>query len=489
MNQGKRGWRSFSLKRKFYCLMGSVAGLSFLALLFLCLFVSGLMRETQQVLYDNNVSLAFQASMEEERRTLQLWVEGQSKRTEQELETVCRQTEQAVEELPDVPGEIGMEQAWQTWSIRNAYRVYREKRDELLETDRGSESFAGLLYTVYDMQDYLVQYGSRLVQTVMRQGNQSYLEEKSAFHFVPVLLALAAFVVTVGMHWTSRIMDETFIEPVLMLARDAKRIASNDFSEPLPRPESDDEMGTLVTSFSAMKTATESYISTLKENSELQIQLEKVQLQMLKNQINPHFLFNTLNMISCMAQLEDAEVTDKMILAMSRLFQYALKSSETVTPLENEIRVVQDYLYLQKMRFGDRLNFQIRAGEGTRERMVPSFILQPLVENAIVHGIGDKEEGGTITVESRLEGEKLWITVSDTGAGMTQEALRQLESGRPKIKSGHGIGLGNILRRVHIMYEDGQVLISSTPGKGTKIEIGFTEKEAEEHGAGEDSGS
>ncbi len=167
---------------------------------------------------------------------------------------------------------------------------------------------------------------------------------------------------------------------------------------------------------------------------------------MLKSQVNPHFLFNTLNMISCMAQLEEADTTDKMILAMSRLFQYTLKSSESTAPLSNEIAVVKDYLYLQKMRFGERVQYEIDVEDDTEYRMVPSFILQPLVENAVIHGISGQASGGFIRVRSWTEGKKLWLSVEDTGAGMEPEQVEQLNSGKWKGKSGHGVGLGNIIK-------------------------------------------
>ena len=136
-------------------------------------------------------------------------------------------------------------------------------------------------------------------------------------------------------------------------------------------------------------------------------QLDAVRLQMLKNQINPHFLFNTLNMIVGMAQVEEAETTEKMITAMSRLFRYNLKSTASVMPLEREIKVVEDYIYLQKMRFGSRIRYAADCSLETADLLIPSFALQPIVENAIVHGISEKPEGGKIYIRSWMEGRKL----------------------------------------------------------------------------------
>ena len=129
---------------------------------------------------------------------------------------------------------------------------------------------------------------------------------------------------------------------------------------------------------------------------EIEAEKNRAELALYKAQINPHFLFNTLNMIACMAKLEDAATTERMIASMSNLFRYNLKTSEQIVPLERELKVVSDYMYLQQMRFGKRLRFTSDCPADTLDHLVPSFALQPLVENAIVHGISAQKEGGKI---------------------------------------------------------------------------------------------
>ena len=193
---------------------------------------------------------------------------------------------------------------------------------------------------------------------------------------------------------------------------------------------------------------------------------------MLKNQINPHFLFNTLNMIASMAQVEDAATTEQMITAMSRLFRYNLKSTDSVMPLERELKVVSDYMYLQQMRFGKRLRFTSDCPDDTLDHLVPSFALQPLVENAIVHGISAQKEGGKIHIRARRADGRLWLWVSDTGCGMAEERLAQI---RGALAAGDekatGVGLGNIYRRIHAMYPDGEMEVFSRAGCGTVIRL------------------
>ena len=257
------------------------------------------------------------------------------------------------------------------------------------------------------------------------------------------------------------------------------------------------------------------YISALREKHDMERQLADVQLQMLKNQIKPHFLFNTLNLIASMAQIEDAEVTEKMIEALSRLFRYNLKSSESVMPLERELRVVQDYMYLQQMRFGKRIQYQSDCAPETLPLLVPSFVLQPLVENAIKHGLSTRSSGGRIVVRSWMDGERFRMSIADTGEGMSEERLEEVrqrlkwgerndissikreeakreDSKREDTKSGEhtgtGIGLLNIWSRIHGMYRDGEMEIYSRPGAGTVVQLAFTPEKGPERGDSNVSG-
>ena len=233
------------------------------------------------------------------------------------------------------------------------------------------------------------------------------------------------------------------------------------------------------------------YISTLKRNHEMtellhkeelervemEKQLEAARLEFLKSQINPHFLFNTLNMISCTAKLEKAGTTEKMIASLSSLFRYNLKMSEQVVFLEQELKIVDDYIYIQKMRFGGRIRYERDLPEDIRDIQIPSFTLQPLVENAVVHGISKKETGGRIHLRVWRQDGDVRITVADTGAGMTEEQLTDIRNAvKERRTSKIGIGLGNIYKRVHILYEHGEVQIYSKKDRGTVILMKIPQK-------------
>ena len=147
-------------------------------------------------------------------------------------------------------------------------------------------------------------------------------------------------------------------------------------------------------------------------------------------------------------------------------------------PLEREIKVVEDYIYLQKMRFGSRIRYAADCSLETADLLIPSFALQPIVENAIVHGISEKPEGGKIYIRSWMEGRKLWISVADTGRGISKERLEEIKAALVQGKEDQtGVGIGNIYRRLHTMYQDGELYLYSKENCGTVVQISFTAEE------------
>ena len=214
------------------------------------------------------------------------------------------------------------------------------------------------------------------------------------------------------------------------------------------------------------------------ERAEMEKRLETTRMDLLQSQIKPHFLFNTLNTISGMAELEDAEKTDSMIRSLSRLFRYNLHTTDQFVSFTQELEVARDYLYLQQMRFGDRVQYELpdpSAPESASfsSAMIPVFLLQPLVENAVIHGIAKKEQGGKITISAGQTDGAFQIRVSDTGVGMDPETLQgliaALRGDPPDVHV--GIGIGNLYKRLETLYGPGSMQISSTAGKGTQVDI------------------
>ena len=433
------------------------------------------------ILEQNAGSLAFWSAMEEERLAFARYVGTALPEERERFEQSRMETRRRLEELPVDYRETGSERYARTWSIRNMYENYETELEVLEETDREDPEYVNRLYRIYRVQNYLKDKAGQLEQMTMEDGSERYEKHRFLFSVLPaasILWGITALWMVKRLNGSVR---RNIVEPVVMLAGQADRIRKNDFSGPELTAEGEDEISRLIRSFNKMKQATRGYIEALKEKNETERQLEAVRLQLLKNQINPHFLFNTLNMIAGTAQIEDAAATEKMIQALSRLFRYNLKSTASVMPLERELKVVQDYMYLQQMRFGKRVQYETGCDPETMEILVPSFMLQPLVENAVKHGISARSKGGRIVVRTWKQGQRLWISVADTGEGIDEDKLEKIKRAlKEGDGSGVGIGLGNIARRLKAMYEDGEVRIESRKGCATVVQLAFTPENCKE---------
>lgn len=482
----KNLWLTISLKKKLgsYTMMVIlVMGVSVAFNIYVMKFALG---SFHMILDDNSRGYDFQEAMELEIMAFKTYVRERTEENREEYLFSCVRTEQCLRFLPFNYGEIGAERYAKTWNVRNSYESYSIARDQLLEKDSSDSEFIPSLYQIYLMQSYLQTYARRLVQVTLKEGNSSYMEKVSSFYNMPYFILIFAVVMMVVAVCITRLLSNTLINPMVKLAHSTRKIANNDFSEPDMCIENKDEMGELVRAFNKMKHATEGYINTLKKNHEMAEllhleELEKVEvekrldaakLELLKSQINPHFLFNTLNMIACTARLEEASTTEQMITSMSNLFRYNLKVSEQVVPLEQELKVVKDYIYIQQMRFGSRIQFEDMIEVNEQSVMVPAFTLQPVVENAIIHGLSKKEQGGRICLRVWSQGNNVVISVADTGLGMEEKQRLELsEALKGQCTSKVGIGLGNICQRIRRMYQDGDVRIYSKKDKGTVIQM------------------
>ena len=465
-------WMSCSLERKVRWITISTAAVVILSITAVMLIAGYGMKGFGDLLMGNSRSLAFWSAMDAESSSFQYYAGDRTPENREKYEMSCARTRSALKSLPFDYEEIGGDRYGVTWSILNMYENYAAARDAFLEMEEGAPDYLDRLYTIYRVQGYLATHAGRLEQMTVESGNERYEMQRPLFIIVPAVSILWGAAALLMVRWLNRSVQRNIVRPMVELAEDSRRIGENDFTGPDTHAEGGDEIASLVRAFCTMKASTRGYIEALTEKHKMEKQLDEVRLQMLKNQINPHFLFNTLNMIASTAQIEDAAATEKMIHALSRLFRYNLKSTDSVMPLERELKVVQDYMYIQQMRFGSRISHDLRVEVDGSETMIPAFTLQPLVENAIIHGIARKEEGGRIFLRIWKRKDKIVISLADTGVGMDEETLKKLMDALKGHRTARvGIGLGNIYQRIKSMYEDGDLRIYSKAGKGTVVQI------------------
>lgn len=485
-------WLSISLKQKlgvYTVVVVLVLGLSVIFNVQIMEYAQGSFSE---ILDDNAKCHDFQEAIELEAEAFETYVRNRNESNWQNYVLCCVRSERCINSLPFEYEKIGRERYARTWNVKNAYEKYRESREEFLSMNVLDENYIASLYRIYSMQQYIRDYAKSLVQVTFTGGNNSYQAKIPMFRLIPYVILIFSCVLVVLLMFFSRIFSNTLVKPLVKLAHCSRKIANNDFSGTDLQVSNRDELGELVQAFNKMKHATEGYINTLKKNNEMaellhkeelermdmEKQLDTARLELLKSQINPHFLFNTLNMIGCMAKLEDAETTETMIYSMSSLFRYTLKTTEQTVPLAREMKVVEEYIYIQKMRFGSRIQYESSIEVDPDSVMIPAFSLQPVVENAILHGLSKKEQGGRLYLRVWTWKKNLIISVADTGLGMSSEILEALnEALGSRSTSRVGIGLGNIYKRIRTMYKNGDMKIYSRPNCGTVVQMVIPQNE------------
>ncbi|MED4602762.1 sensor histidine kinase, partial [Paenibacillus validus] len=323
---------------------------------------------------------------------------------------------------------------------------------------------------------YIREEGQRLVDLELGSYRPVYkqiqLETERMNRLGAAVLVINTLMSVVLAVWISR----SITGPVSRLVDMAGRMSRGNLDlEPLPPPRrSDDELGLLSAAFGQMSTNLKALIEKDKESLEKDRLVKELELQALQSQINPHFLFNTLNVLSKLALLEGAERTSDLIVSMSNLLRYNLRKLDQPVTLRDELAHVQEYFTIQQARFRDRVRFELDIEPDALQVPVPALTLQPLVENAFVHGIEGMEQGAVIRLEIGHVPEGVRIALSDNGGGMREEvrqALLRLEAGTDN-KHSTGLGTRNVFKRLQLFYGRSDLVdIDSEPGKGTTITI------------------
>ena len=280
--------------------------------------------------------------------------------------------------------------------------------------------------------------------------------------------------------------SDRLTKPMQRLVNQMKKVGKGNLDIEIP-VQSSDEIGALAESFNEMSRELKKYID---QSYLAQIRQNEAELTALKSQIYPHFLYNTLEIIR-MTALEDEEKSKvpEMIEALSQQIHYIIGPMQDLVPLEQEIDIVRKYVYLLNCRISGKVKLMVNA-QGASTIQVPKLILQPLVENAYVHGIKPKQGSGSIMIEAHRKDDMLEISVMDNGVGMDQQSidkiLQLLEGDAPGIKNQYNwqsIGLKNVHDRIRYLYgEKYGIQITSTVGVGTMISVVLpwnTEEEGE----------
>ena len=288
--------------------------------------------------------------------------------------------------------------------------------------------------------------------------------EKTTVLLIGISILLCVFL--------ANIMARGITRPIERTSNAMKKFAKGDFSVRLPE-ERTDEIGEMNSVFNQ---TIEKIEKLLKQIVEMEMVNKDMEFQALQAQINPHFLYNTMDMINWMALQGQTDEISHAVQSLSRFYKLTLSRKKGISTIARELEHVTIYVQLQNMRYHDSIELITDIPDELSEYQIPKLTLQPVVENSILHGILEKEsKSGTIVITGWMENEDIVLLISDDGVGISPEILSTILSGKGKSQSGGtNIAVYNTHRRLQILYGNNYGLTySSKPGEGTDVEIRF----------------
>ena len=328
-----------------------------------------------------------------------------------------------------------------------------------------------------DEKIYALSHSETTGWTIVGCMNMSELlknSRKARSIYVLVALGLIAVALVISSEIARNI---TF--PIQKLRDSMKRVQKGDFSAAEIEVYSDNEIGSLTRSFNVM---THKIQDLMAQNIQEQEQKRKIELKALQSQINPHFLYNTLDSIIWMAEGKKNEEVVLMTASLARLLRQSISIENELVTIGQEVEYVRSYLTIQKMRYKDKLEFEINVDPRITHAQILRLVLQPIVENAIYHGLKYKESKGMLKVHGYELGERIIIDITDDGVGMDEETLKHIYDKHKVNYHSNGVGVYNVQQRLVLYYgKEYGIIYHSEKGKGTTATVVIPKKQEDVH--------
>ena len=324
-----------------------------------------------------------------------------------------------------------------------------------------------------DSYNYLISQVLELNNLRLQQNAERYSANQSKILITNTLSVIFFLVFSVMIFFVLYFTITSIMEPLVEISDVAHKVARRNFDVPLFNRETNDEIGNICKAFDRMIISIREYIDTIWEKARTEAELKEKEIEMqalytdaqlraLQNQINPHFLFNTLNTGAQLAMMENADKTCYFIEQVADFFRYNIQQQSRTVSIDEELALVDNFVYIMKVRFGNRLEFIKKIPEGTFPQQIPSMTLQPLVENCIKHGL--KNTKGKVSLEVADDEKYIVISISDNGEGMPaqtrQAVFDAVASGTTRLSSEvlddnsthNGTGLISVFLRLRLQF-------------------------------------
>lgn len=346
-------------------------------------------------------------------------------------------------------------------------QLYNELQTENISLIMDTDEDTVLTGTGNDGKLYSISRSEKTGWTVVDCTNVKDLLSKS--RQAQSVYVLTAIILVIVALLFSRFMARSITLPIQKLRDSMKKVQEGDFSVSDVVVDSKNEIGSLTKSFDVM---THRIHELMEQNVHEQEEKRKSELKALQSQINPHFLYNTLDSIIWMAEGKKNEEVVLMTASLARLLRQSISNEDEVVPIANEVEYARGYLTIQKMRYKDKLEFQIEVDSSILYIPLIKLVLQPIIENAIYHGLKYKESKGLLIVKGFMKDGNAVLQVIDDGVGMDEETLAHIYDKHKVNYHSNGVGVYNVQKRLKLYYgEDYGITYTSELGKGTTATI------------------
>lgn len=356
------------------------------------------------------------------------------------------------------------------------------KRGRNVEKYRNYHEDASVLY------QYISTYIDSLNNEQFKSNSSDYFILADSLRYVEVVNTGVFVVVAFCNILLVMLVVRNMTRPLQTLSKVANQVAEGNLDVDPVEVSAQDEVGVVSKAFNQMVIGIQNYIEQLKSSKDnervlkekelkMETHLKDAQLKYLQAQINPHFLFNTLNAGAQLAMMEGADRTYEYVQHMAEFFRYNIKKDHDSVTLREELELVDNYIYILNVRFSGEIHYEKEVDESLKTLIVPSMILQPIVENSVNYGIRGISWEGVIKLSLYREGDFACILIEDNGIGMEQEKLNKIMSSgleETDLEDGsNGIGLDNVISRLKLFYDREDVFTIDSPGKdrGTRVLI------------------
>lgn len=346
-------------------------------------------------------------------------------------------------------------------------QLYNELQTENINLIMDTEDDTVLTGTGKDGKLYSISRSDKTGWTVVDCTSVRELLSKSR-QAQSIYVLMAVLLVIVSLLF-SRFMARSITLPIQKLRDSMEKVQEGDFSISDVVVDSDNEIGSLTKSFDVM---THRIQELMEQNVYEQEQKRKSELKALQSQINPHFLYNTLDSIIWMAEGKKNEEVVLMTASLARLLRQSISNEDEVVPIANEVEYARGYLTIQKMRYKDKLEFQIEVEPSILHIPLIKLVLQPIIENAIYHGLKYKESKGLLIIKGFMKDGNAVLQVIDDGVGMDEETLAHIYDRHKVNYHSNGVGVYNVQKRLKLYYgDDYGITYESKKGEGTTATI------------------